>query len=163
MSFKILHASDTDSWPLFPKAIQRIRTFCNLYDSDVNQYILVEYLKLSFVSPQPTAFVMVAVDDNDGYVWGHLLCISEKWFGDPSVTIVQMEKDKAYRLSKSDWLEGWKALKTFCWFHHAKYLQVAARSRAAARLFVKQGFSEKRILLRMNVEPVEGRASNPSE
>lgn len=154
----VLNHRDRDSWRYFPEYQKRVKTFATAYDSDVDPDLLSQYMRMSFVSDQPTCLMMVGLDADDIIV-GHALVIAEKWFGNPVITIVQLEMNRGTVLSLNEWAQGKSVIQGFCAMHSAKFIQLAARNRAAARLFSRHGFQETRVIMRL---PVEGRAPHPS-
>jgi hypothetical protein len=102
---------------------------------------------MSFIAPEPTALLLLALDE-DGYCFGHCLCLSEKWFGLPAVTVVQLQVDDGYTAPKELWKEGAEQVVYFSWQHQAIFMQAATRSKAAARLFSRWGFKQDKYLLR---------------
>lgn len=156
MRVEILHHKNRGSWQYFPAFLDRVRAFVNTYDSDMKLDLLEQVMRMSFVSDVPTMLMFVGLDD-DGIVFGHCLAMNENWMGNPVTTVVQLEADQI--VPQEVWADGMQAIRTFSAFHRATYIQLAARSRAVARLFRKYGFEETRVLMR---QPVEGRAPLPT-
>jgi hypothetical protein len=152
VSIKLLHSSLRDSWPLFPVFMDRIKAFSEAYESDMDYPLFAEYLHMSFIAQKPTALMIAEMEDDK--VVGHMVAIAERWFGTPCVTVVQIQSDKA--VSEQVWTEAQSALQFFAVAHDAKFIQIAARNPALARLFGRRGFKEGRILMK---RPVEGRAN----
>ena len=155
MSVKLLHSSQPDSWKYVPILEARIRAFINEYSSDVNADYLIQWLRMSFISNGPTALMLVAVDD-DGIVTGHLVALAEQWFGKPVVSIIQLESDEP--LTPDVVAQGEHAIRAFAIYSKAEHVQIAARNKAAARLFARRGFVEGRVLMKRPVHPVKGQA-----
>jgi len=151
-STQLLHSILSDSWRYYPEFQKRVKEFCTKYDSDADSDALCRFLRLSFVSDKPTAFMAVGLD-GDGVVVGHLLAIVEQWFGKPVCTILQLESED--KIPKEVWDDTMSALRTFGKVHNIEFFQLAARSEAAARLFRRYGFQRTRTIMKM---PVEGRA-----
>lgn len=151
----IVHSSIPGAWKIFPEVVDRIKFFCAEHDSDMDVNAFEDYLKLSFISPMPTTLLIAAFNES-GELCGHLVALAERWFNVPVVTVVQVKSDE--RLPKDKWDEAYDSLKLFATYHKAKFIQLAARNRAVARLFGMRGFTETRILMK---QPVEGRAGKP--
>ena len=140
-----------------PKVEARVRAFCAAYSSDINPEYLNQWIRMSFISSGPTALVLAAVDD-DGIVVGHLVALAEKYFGSNVVSVLQIESDE--RITPEMWRQGEFALDAFAKYSQATHIQIAARNRAAARLFARRGFVEGRVMMR---RPVEGWAVQPEQ
>ena len=153
----LLHHTVPESWKHFPEYLRRVRAFCAEFDSDMNVQMLEDYLRASFIAPKPPALMIVGVDD-DGIVFGHTLAIAETWFGHPTVTVVQLQSDM--RIPKDIWDRCRTSVELFAQAHHAKFIQLAARSKALVRLYRKHGFTEERTIMRM---PFDGRAGQPDQ
>lgn len=155
VQIKLLHSSQKETWALVPKVEDRIRAFVAAYASDMNPEYLIQWLRMSFISNGPTSLTLAGVDE-DGVVVGHAVALAEKWFGTNVVTLVQLEVDPGTRLTAEDWAQGEKALAAFAAYTHATHIQIAARNKAAARLFARHGFREGRVLMRRAVEGCAG-------
>lgn len=158
IEMKLLHSSQKDTWKYVPVVEDRIKAFCKEYSSDVNPDFLIQFLRMSFISSGPTSLMLAGVDE-DGIVVAHCIVLAEKWFGTNVVTMAQLEVDRGTILTEDDWKRGEVAIEAFAQFHGAQQIQVAARNKAAARLFSRRGFGEGRVLMK---KPVEGRAKQPS-
>lgn len=156
-SAQLIHGSQKEAWKLYPEVIKRIRDFCVIYDSMIDVASFDEFLRMSFVSAKPTALIVAGLDD-DGFVCGHLVAVSERWFNKPVVTILQLEADD--RISPAVWQEVLQSLKLFAAAHGAEQFQLAARNEAVARLFRRYGFKNDKILMRMPVEGWAGKAAD---
>lgn len=154
-----LNHSDRATWKHFPDFLHRLEGFCRFLESSVNVPALTKFCEWSFVADEPTALMLVGLDE-DGFVCGHLLAIAELWFGTKVVTVVQIEVDKGTIFPEPWRYVGSEMLTEFANKHQATIIQIAARNRAVARLFQRQyGFKEDRILMK---RPVEGRDFIPS-
>jgi hypothetical protein len=113
---------------------------------------------MSLVSSGPTSLALAALDEDDIMV-GHCLVIAEMFAGHPVITITQLEIDPGTRLTAEEWVLAEKAVMSFAAYHKAETVNIAARSRAAARLFRRRGFSGEWVLMKRAVQAVEGRAA----
>lgn len=154
VTVQLVHSSQKDTWKYVPEIEARIKTFCHEYESSMNPDFLNQWLRMSFISSGPTAMVLVGLDEDECIV-GHCVSLAEKWFGTNVISVVQLSVDPGTVLTKDEWAKGEMALAAFAQYHQATQIRVAARSRAAARLFTRRGFKEDKVLM---TRPVEGNA-----
>jgi hypothetical protein len=145
----LLHHSLPGTWKDFEDVCKRIRAFSNQYEADADVEVLLEFVRFNFMAKAPSSLVIAAYDE-EGLVCGHLLAIAEVWFGRRVVTVVQVQSDEP--LNPAVWEQSEEALNAFSRYHQAVLIQIAARSKAAARLFSRHGFVEKAVLMKRNVD-----------
>lgn len=136
------------SWAYMTTALDRIRAFCEKYDSDANVETLFDNIIVNFASGKPVVIPLLLLD-RDGTVRGHMLLTIEDWMGCRMATIIQLEVDHETPLTIEviqpayDWVEGWAQKQG------AQFLQCFARNEMVERLFRQRyGFDTKRILMR---------------
>ncbi len=149
------HGSVRDAWAKTPAFEDRVRAFATEFETGTDPAFVIQHLRMSFVSSGPTSLVLLYVDD-DEIIVGHVVCLAEMWFGKPVVSIMQLQVDPGTRLTAEEWKVAEDAVVAFAKFHKAETIQIAARSRAAARLFRRRGFSGEWVLMK---RAVEGRAA----
>jgi hypothetical protein len=130
----------------------RVRAFCKDYETGMDPNWLVQFFRMSFVSSGPTSLVLLALDQ-DGLVVGHCFVIAEMFAGHPVITITQLQVDHGTYLTQEEWAAAEAAVMAFAAYHKAETVNIAARSRAAARLFRRRGFTGEWVLMKRSVSP----------
>jgi len=93
--FQVIYKSNGNVGSYGPAVIERIKTFCEAYDSDVKPDDLAAHLMEQMTSDTPYTLVIAGVDN--GNVFGHLVASIERFYGgDPLLMILQIEIDEEW-------------------------------------------------------------------
>jgi len=78
------------SWALMPKVLDRIKLFCDKYDTETKPAILIPQIRQMFATDSPYLGLWGIIDEN-GEIIGHILVTVEQYCNEPFLLIMQAE------------------------------------------------------------------------
>jgi len=155
--FQVIHKTNRNVGSYGPAVIERIKTFCEAYDSDVKPDDFAAHLMEQMTLDMPYTLVIAGVDE--GNVFGHLIASVEQFYGgEPLLMILQIEIDKEWEGERKALYDaafpvilGWAA-RLGC-----KKIRIWGRNREVADKFADRfGFVDTgRVLMERDIEGLQ--------